>query len=454
MKIWPMRSAAKTRTGPWTAHIRPHRASGPSVWGKLPFYCLVGFVATQGFLIPVMALPVNWAMWPSLPDIFGYSMFASVLLSRKRQRLAQLESDTLRDLLWMLGLFAANFLFVTVPNSQSGVGVKFGGFTLLLLIKYILVFWAASHIPMTNARLRMLQWASFLAFAWIIVTMVADRFHLIEIDRMTGHLPAAVAGHWGVVNLNSTVGPNHGQTSTALLLLSAFSVMSAGPLLGWLTEALVLLAGGVGTFLTGSRQGVVRFATFVVVYLASRPKRLLLIGFAMAFFLLLFTSQISLKDVTQSEPVQASLERQMVLLQDPLTSEGLSGRPEIWRSVLDTLSERPIRWIIGYGIGNYAEFKNAAHNMVLQLLQDGGVVLLVGVTWVWISVFRRVWHARHRSWHLVALTAGLLSSAFTSGIFYPNLASGWYLGFYFVSMHVCFGAAFTRPSDGRTRGPS
>jgi len=228
-------------------------------------------------------------------------------------------------------------------------------------------------------------------------------------------------------------------------------VMSAGPFLGWLTEALVLLAGGVGTFLTGSRQGIVRFATFTAVYLASRPKRLLLIGFAMVFFFLLFTSQVSLEEVIQSEAAQASLERQMVLIQDPLSNEGLSGRPEIWRSVLDTLSERPIRWIIGYGIGNYAEFKNAAHNMVLQLLQDGGMVMLVGVTWIWIRMFRRVWNSRHRSWHLVALTAGLLSSAFTSGIFYPNLATGWYLGFYFVSMHVCFGAVYTHPSNGSTR---
>jgi hypothetical protein len=338
----------------------------------------------------------------------------------------------------MLLIFALNFLFVTIPFSQTGVGVRFGGFTLLLMTKYILVYWAASHIPLTERRLKILHTAAFLAFLWITLTMVADRFHLMEIDRFASHLPSGAAGKWSVIGLSSTVGPNHGHTSVAILIIAAFVILTAGPLLGWVIEAVVLLLGGAGTFLTGSRQGVVRLVTFVAVYLFPKPKRLLLVLLALVPLALVIGLNINIEDVAQNKAAQESLDRQMVLLQDPLSNEGLSGRPDLWKSVLETLNEKPMRWVIGYGIGNYAEYKNSAHNMVFQLLQDGGFVMLWAVSWLWFRIFRRIWRARQRSWNMVALTAGLLSSALTSGIFYPNLATGWYLGFYFVTMHIAY----------------
>jgi len=203
-------------------------------------------------------------------------------------------------------------------------------------------------------------------------------------------------------------------------------------------EAVVLLLGGAGTLLTGSRQGLVRVATFVAVYLVPKPRRLLLILLALVPISLIIGANMSSKTIQENEAAQESIERQMVLFHDPLSNEGLSGRPDLWMSVLERLNEKPIRWIIGYGIGNYAEYKNAAHSMILQLLQDGGLIMLVIVGWLWCRIFRRIWAAKKRSWQMVALTAGLLSSALTSGIFYPNLATGWYLGFYFVAMHVAY----------------
>jgi len=50
---------------------------------RLSFFLLCGFIATQGFLVPVMSLPVNWALWPNLPDLFGIFMVISVAISRR-----------------------------------------------------------------------------------------------------------------------------------------------------------------------------------------------------------------------------------------------------------------------------------------------------------------------------------------------------------------------------------
>ena len=96
----------------------------------------------------------------------------------------------------------------------------------------------------------------------------------------------------------------------------------------------------------------------------------------------------------------------------------------------------PGRWLIGYGVGNYVEYRNAAHNMVLGLMQDGGFVALFFVGALWIRLLKRIWRMRGRSWPLVAVTAGLLSSSMTSAILMPNLATGWYLGFFFVCFYI------------------
>jgi O-antigen ligase len=87
-------------------------------------------------------------------------------------------------------------------------------------------------------------------------------------------------------------------------------------------------------------------------------------------------------------------------------------------------------------MGNYAEYQNPAHNMVLQLLQDGGIIELVLVGILWIRIFRRIWMVRREAWALVALTASMLASTIASAIFYPTLSTGWYLGLYFVAMHL------------------
>ncbi|MBP1695436.1 MAG: hypothetical protein H6Q41_624 [Deltaproteobacteria bacterium] len=404
--------------------------------GRFSFGCLLGFVATQGHLIPVANIPgLNWAAWPSLPDLFGYALILSVMVSSRRARPNTLERGMILDLLLMEALFLANFLLVTIPSSQTGAGVRFGAFTILLMAKFIAVYWAAARIPLDEVRIRALHWAGLAAFIWVAGTMLADYFHIIEVDNFAQHLPSATAGKWATANLNSTVGPSHGHTTTAILVLCALIVITGGGRGTWAEEALVLFFSAVATFFSGSRQGIVRILTFISVYLVPKPRRLipaLAVFLPMAVLFLWFVPQ----KVTENEASLLAMERQGVLVNDPFSNEGLSGRPEIWASVLSTLNEDPLRWVAGYGLGNYVEHRNAAHNMVLQLLQDGGFIFLFLMSLLWVRIFRRVWIIRKDAWAMLALTAGLLSSSLTSGILYPNLATGWYLGLYFVVFHI------------------
>jgi hypothetical protein len=78
----------------------------------------------------------------------------------------------------------------------------------------------------------------------------------------------------------------------------------------------------------------------------------------------------------------------------------------------------------------------APHSMLFSLLFSGGVIALLVYAIAYAGIFRWVWRHRHTAWPMVAVTAGMLTSTLTSGIFGASLATGWYLGLYFVCLHI------------------
>jgi hypothetical protein len=386
--------------------------------GYIAFLCLVGFIATQGYLIPVVALPYNWAVWPSLPDIFGVGLVVSVFVSQRHNKVSPFNQRTLKDLVFMGILFAANYVLVTNTFSMTGEGKKFGGYSLIVFFKLLVVYWAAIHVPMTPHRIRILHVAALAAF--------------------TNHLPRSRAGKWGAIEIDSTVSATHGGTTVTILVLGALAIGTAKHRFAWLVETLVFSLTITSSFITGSRQGLVRILTFIATCIVKKPGRYISLMVVLLSFLslvsLLWGS--SLSGYRENPYYLQALARQEVLRADPFSNEGLAGRPQLWSNVIDTLNEDPIRWIVGYGMGNYVEYNNSAHNMFLQYLQDGGIILLICCSALWIRIVYRIWHIRDRAWSLWALTLAMLSSIFTSTIFYPSLSTGWYLGLYFVTMHI------------------
>jgi O-antigen ligase len=275
-----------------------------------------------------------------------------------------------------------------------------------------------------------------LALLFVSLAMLADRLYLIEIDAFARHLPRRAAGKWGAVDLSSTVGASAGATTVTILILGGLVLGTARHRFAWLVEAIVFALGMGTCFLSGSRQGLVRMAAFIGTYSLKKPAKyfvLVILFLVPAAVILLQNNSLQLRENIE---YSRALERQGVLLSDPFSNEGLAGRPELWQEIVDKLNEEPVRWAIGYGIGNYVEYEAASHNMVLRLIQDGGLIELVLVGFLWIRIFRRVWAARHRAWASVALTAGMLTSALTSEIFYPTLSTGWYLGLYVITLQL------------------
>ena len=421
------------------------------------FVCLVGFVATQAFTIPVAVLPTNWALWPGLPDIFGFGLVLAVFASEQPGRTSRLGNSVSRYL-WMLVLYSVlSFVTLTLPQGRSAVGIKYGGFTLLLYFKYVLVAWAASCVPLDEERVAWIHRAALLALVWVAATSLSSRFGLLDLRVFTSRLPAADSGRWAGV-LDSTVGKQN-QTPVAMLLLAGLALVTTDYRKRWLTTMLVIALGTLVAVLTGSRQGVVRFVAFTSVLLAWRGGKLLLVlaGTALlAGFLLDASGALAISPGSRAE---AALQRQSVLFQDPLSDDALSGRPIIWARTIGTLHEHPYLCLTGAGIGSYVKYGGASHNMILQLLLEGGMVALLLYIICYGAMFRHLWRIRDQAWAMVAVTAALLTSLMTSEVFYPTLATGWYLGLYFVSLHVAAGiphddgmpkqAALALPLEGR-----
>jgi O-antigen ligase len=330
-----------------------------------------------------------------------------------------------------------SFVTLTLPQGASGVGAKYGGFTLLLYFKYVLVAWAASHIPLDEERVAWIHRAALLALLWVAATSLASRFGLLDLRVFTSRLPAAESGRWAGA-LDSTVGKQN-QTPVTMLLLAGLALVTTDYRKRWLTTVLVI---GLGTFvavLTGSRQGAVRFVAFTALLLAWRGGKLL-VGLAYTALLAGFVLDAGgALAVSPGSRAETALQRQRVLFQDPLTDDALSGRPIIWARTIETLHKHPRLFLTGAGIGSYVKYGGASHNMILQLLLEGGVVALLLYIVCYGALFRLLWRIRDRAWAMVAVTAALLTSLMTSEVLYPTLATGWYLGLYFVSLHIAAG---------------
>jgi hypothetical protein len=338
------------------------------------FFCLVGFILTQAFTIPVAVLPTNWALWPSLPDIFGLGLVLAVLMSEQSPGAGR--TRTLASWhLWVLLLYSVlSFVTLTLPQSGTGVGIKYGGFTLVLYIKYVVVAWAASRIPLDEQRVEWIHRAALVAFVWLAATSLASRFGFLDLGVFTSRLSGAGSGRWAGT-LDSTVGRRN-QTPITMLLLAGLALVTTDYRRRWVTTVLVVGLGTLVSVLTGSRQGAVRFAAFTSVLLAWRGRKLMLgLAYSVVLAALLLDAGGALV-VAPGSNADTALQRQRVLFDDPLTDDGLSGRPLIWARTIAVLNDNPRFLLTGAGLGSYVEYGGASHNMVLQLLLEGGVIAL------------------------------------------------------------------------------
>ena len=185
---------------------------------------------------------------------------------------------------------------------------------------------------------------------------------------------------------------------------------------GWaalMIAGLVVMAGLPAWLVDGSRARTVRFAARAAAVLVAAA----FVLWAVASLVSPKRSEVSLPDA----PVEALMQTV-----DPHQSldEVLKGRLLIWQAALQLASHH---WVLGAGLGQFPPFyagypgsvgPENAHNYFLQVLAEGGVLSLAGLTLLLTVIalaVRRPFRApgRRRSWLAVGLSIGVLAFVLT-----------------------------------------
>ena len=418
------------------------RTCSESHSGQLAFLCLAGFILTQAYAIPPISLPINWALWPSLPDIFGIGMLICVLVPRTSGPISEFDRTILKGM-GAIVMFTALSFIITLPLSKPGEPLKYGLFSVFLWVKYFIVFWAATQIPLNSRRRLVLHRAALIAFLWLTLSAIASYFGLLDLRRLVAHLPSELAGKWSGRMLASTAWNAPGSSSIVVLVLAGLTLATTDYRKNLPLVILVILLGAVMVFLSGSRQGVIRFASFILILLARGARRHFLALIVILLVSLLIIETLGGLELPKTSQIELALSRQRYLIENPFTDEAMAGRPTLWKTAVKVLNEIPVAYFLGIKAGSFLTGYRipegiilAPHNMVLSLLLSGGMVALLIYVLSYGRIFTSLWRIRYQVWPMVAVTGGMLTSTFTSGIFEASLATGWFLGLYFVCLHI------------------
>lgn len=160
-------------------------------------------------------------------------------------------------------------------------------------------------------------------------------------------------------------------------------------------EIFFLIIQIIGVFISGGRGGaVLLFAnTFVLFYILSRHNLKRLIAFIIIFVPILYFTLINVSPGL-ANMIETRTERTFSYIgDDGLDLSETSGRDIVYSAALGMFAEKPL---LGYGF--YEQFDilmkrfNApyVHNIVIEVALQGGVVLLIIFTYLFIKHFKKL----------------------------------------------------------------
>ena len=119
---------------------------------------------------------------------------------------------------------------------------------------------------------------------------------------------------------------------------------------------------------------------------------------------------------------------------DSYQEDGLSGRTQMWSERVDFMNSVPRHWLVGAGFGSTIETGNNAHNLILQLLIEGGTFGLAVFIYFQYRIIRLLLKGGDGARPLVWVTIALLMTCFTQETFYPVPAFPHFLAFFVVAV--------------------
>lgn len=251
---------------------------------------------------------------------------------------------------------------------------------LSVMLNVVLFTLIVIQYPLTADEKRWIIFAIFVGGVVVSAMMLAGgsftTINTIDRDRMS-----ITIGGLMVDNNNLAV-------SLSLCCIAGFSLVYKQKhiLLVRVCAILGIALIAVGILRTGSRGGLLALAAGGVVFLffsdsGLRP-RTIVIGAICIFFGMYYIQNF----------MSASLASRFTIAE--VVASGGTGRTEIWMNALHLYSESSVvRWLFGYGFGSFPTLMKqvmgvgkAAHNDVVQMLLETGIVGLLLYFRMWIEM--------------------------------------------------------------------
>jgi hypothetical protein len=429
---------------------------------RLAFVGLCCYLIAQAAYIPVLAVGPSWAIWPTPPDLAVIALGTGFLLNHRGLKIASRSNAWVLQGLVLISLGFIGMFFVCGPLQKilglpgdSGF-ISYGVYPIYRMLQFLLVFRVAAGMPLSPRRVKALSVIASAVLVFVALSVFATFTSILDTRRLMGNLPTnpLVAGAWSVLADQQrygcgTIGYDHAYTALQLIMLLALRA-SLTQRRRVVTDTAFLLMTIAAVFLTGSRSGLAAMLVYSVAFFIQRPGSLLIaIGICcLSMFLLGRVMRSSFPDMGEN------IERGLTLA-NPLASDNLSGRQDIWHETLDLLGNNPMSWITGRGPGYVTQFGRTAHNMYLHTLVELGVVgLLVLLTFMsrLVGLLRRY---ESGTKPILVATIAFLITSLTQETFYPVTFLGHFLGLYLLSLAIALNPRLTaglsvQPMLGRT----
>lgn len=417
---------------------------------RFAFIALCCYLVTQVIYVPVLPFGPSWAVWPAPSDFAVILLAVSIPFGYLRVRKVSKPAGRLFRLLFIVLLGMAFSYLITSLQSAISIGgdqkqSDIGLFQIFQFAKFVLVFWVAAGIPLSDSRLRILANLVDAVFLLVFLGIIGTYTSVLETYMFVGHLPPdpGISGPWASLFRDQpdvgTMGYNHAYVALQLIMLSSLS-MSLRPLRGSVVSAIYLMLAGVGTFLSGSRAGMVALLLLLTAFFVRKP----VMAFTIAIFgAILFLAGPSLMD-NPNLGIETTAQR-YTALRNPLQFDSLSGRPQIWGNAYNLLAENPVRWVIGAGPGIAALIGSNAHMLYLHILVEAGLIGLAVFFYIMHKIITYLARHEEGTKPILVATFAFLVSSLTQETFYPIPAFGHFLGLYLCALGIVF--ARTRTAD-------
>lgn len=400
------------------------------------------YLISQAYTIPLLAVS-SWPVWPLLADIVSWAMIVSFVLRLRLER--QVSPENRKVWKFAVVLFACCVLAVvgdlTFPakalNSDPGHFLSVALYQIYRFVEFLVVFHVAANLRLDNKRYRCLQILAMATFVAIACGVFCTSAGVLSTSAVARQLPTSLleAGPWAFYsggNVDQGVGfvsYNHAYTAIQLILAAGLA-LHFGPISNRLraTTYILLLAS---TFLSESRAGFLCALLFVLFYEGRKhfSRTNLILGVLFAFVVLFGTLRL----FPNKDGDDGILGRQLSA-GSSFQEDGLSGRTSIWSNTVEVLNAEPWRWITGNGFGSALDSGGDAHMLLLTVTLETGIIglMLFVVAFARLLLFlgSRGESGRAMFW----TTLVLLVTSLTQETFYPVIAFGHFLGFYFLAV--------------------